>query len=328
MKQMRQFLTTLVVLWMAGCIAAYLYSQQQHIPLHLAAALLPAFLVEFAFYLVPGFPQVRASFDALGSKPFRAGLMAASAFLPYLIVIASDGAFRTPVFLALLAVILVASFWYVWIPKSLIADLLFLAVMAGLYLSKLFDQAYGHLTPHVALGILGKLMWIRLGLLAVLSLRSMEDARFSFVPSSGEWRIGVLFYLGFLPVGGALSYLVHLGQFHPQQAPWWKFILLAIGTLLAFLWVVALAEEFFFRAFLQKLLARALASETWGLIVASVLFGTAHLPFRAFPNWRLAIVAGVMGAFCGMAFLKARSVRAGMLTHALVVTTWRLFFTT
>jgi membrane protease YdiL (CAAX protease family) len=327
MKQMRQFLTTLVVVWMAGCIAAYVYSQQQHIPLTLAAAVLPAFLVEFGFYLVPGFPQVRAAFEELGSKTFRAASITVSTLLPYLIVIRWTDAFRMSSFLALLAVVLVASFWYVWLPKSMAADFLFLAVMSGVYLSKLFDQAYGHLTPHVALGILGKLMWIRLGLMAVLSLRTMEDVHFGFVPSSGDWRIGAELYVCFLPVGAALSYLLHLGRFHPQQAEWWKLILLAIGTFLAFLWVVALAEEFFFRAFLQKLLARALSSETWGLILASVLFGLAHLPFRAFPNWRLAIVAGVMGAFCGIAFLRARSVRAGMVTHALVVTTWRLFFT-
>jgi membrane protease YdiL (CAAX protease family) len=327
MKQMRQFLTTLVVLWMAGCIAAYLYSQQQHIPLALASAVLPAFLAEFAFYLVPGFPRVREAFDALGSKTFRAMLLAAGALLPYLIVIPWTGAFRLPSFLALLAVVLAASFWYVWIRKSMPADFLFLAMMSAVYLSKLFDQAYGHLTPHVALGILGKLMWIRLGLMAVLSLRSMEDVRFGFVPSAVDWRVGATFYVCFLPVGAALSYMVRLGRFHPQQVEWWKFIALAIGTFLAFLWVVALAEEFFFRAFLQKLLARAFASETWGLIVASIFFGLAHLPFRAFPNWRLAIIAGVLGAFCGAAFLKANSVRAGMVTHALVVTTWRLFFT-
>jgi hypothetical protein len=30
--------------------------------------------------------------------------------------------------------------------------------------------------------------------------------------------------------------------------------------------------------------------------------------------------------FYGIAFLKAQSVRASMVTHALVVTTWRMFF--
>jgi membrane protease YdiL (CAAX protease family) len=42
----------------------------------------------------------------------------------------------------------------------------------------------------------------------------------------------------------------------------------------------------------------------------------------------VAIIAGVLGLFCGLALIKARSVKASMVTHALVVTTWRMFFTT
>jgi membrane protease YdiL (CAAX protease family) len=92
------------------------------------------------------------------------------------------------------------------------------------------------------------------------------------------------------------------------------------------LWVVSLAEEFFFRAFLQRVIARGTHSETVGLLAAAALFGLAHLPFRKFPNWRLAIVAGALGIFCGLSLLRARSVRASMVTHALVATTWRMFF--
>ncbi len=127
--------------------------------------------------------------------------------------------------------------------------------------------------------------------------------------------------------GFALAYLLEFAHFHLPELEWWKLVLLASGTFLAFLWVVALSEEFFFRAFLQRLLVRSLRSDIGGLIVASVLFGLAHLPFRhQFPNWRFAIVAGVGGVFYGLSFLKAQSVRASMVTHALVVTTWRMFF--
>jgi membrane protease YdiL (CAAX protease family) len=221
----------------------------------------------------------------------------------------------------------VASFWYAWIRSSIPADLLFLALMAAVYLSKLFEQIYTRPAPHVALEVLGRLMWIRVGLMAVLCVRSMEDARFGFVPTSNEWRVGVRQYLFFLPVGAAIAYLLHFAHFKPPSLEWWKFALLVIGTFLAFLWVVALAEEFFFRAFLQQLLARGMRSETIGLIFASVLFGLAHLAFRPFPNWRFAIIGGIAGVFYGLAFLQARSVRASMVTHALVVTTWRMFFT-
>src|SRR5260370_1330952 len=223
MKRMRQFLTTLLVVWTAACIATYIYSQQQNIPSWIALAVLPAFLVELAFYLVIGFVAVRKAFDKLGSKPIRATVLATSAVIPYLMESTFTGTFQISSFLLLLAMASAASFWYVWIPRSMPADLLFLA------------------------------------------------------------------FLGLL-------------------------------------WVVGISEEFFFRGFLQRLLARGFHSEVLGLIVASIIFGLAHLPFRQFPNWRFAIVAGAAGIFYGLAFLKAKSVRASMVTHALLVTTWRVFF--
>jgi membrane protease YdiL (CAAX protease family) len=328
MKQMRQYLTTLSLVWIAACIAALLYSHQQHISSSVALAVVPAFLVELGFYLAPGFPVVRKKFDALGPPLLRAALLSVSAVLPYLIETSRTGSFHRTYFIELLAAILIAAFWYAWIPRGLPWDLLFLAVMAAVYLSRPFDRIYGYAAPHVALGILGQLMWIRLGLMAVLSLRPLEDARFGFVPSPEDWRVGVQHYLYFLPVGAALGYWERFARFHLPAVDWWKFPLLLLGTFAGILWVVALAEEFFFRAFLQQLLARRLRSETVGLLTASVLFGLAHLPFRKFPNWRVAIIAGVLGLFCGLALIKARSVKASMVTHALVVTTWRMFFTT
>jgi len=323
---MRQFLTTLVVVWTAASIATIVYSQQQNIPSWIAIAALPAFLIEAAFYLMPGFEAVRKAFDRLGGKPFRAALLAATAVIPYLVEAPRTGTFRLSSFVALLAVVLVASFWYAWIRPGMLADLLFLAFIAAVSLSKLFDQIYGQPAPHVQLAILGRLMWTRLGIMAVFSLRSIPDPRFGFVPARSEWRIGLLYYLLFLPVAGAIAYLLRFAKFHAPAMEWWKLALLVPGMFLAFLWVVALFEEFFFRALLQRLVAQAMGSEMAGLAVASVLFGLAHLWFRHFPNWRFAIVGGVSGVFYGLAFLKARSVRAGMVTHALVVTTWRMFF--
>src|SRR5438552_5792251 len=94
MKRMRQFLTTLLVVWTAACIATYIYSQQQNIPSWIALAVLPAFLVELGFYLVIGFGPVRKAFDDLGSKPFRAALLASSAVIPYLIETTLTGTFQ------------------------------------------------------------------------------------------------------------------------------------------------------------------------------------------------------------------------------------------
>jgi hypothetical protein len=48
---------------------------------------------------------------------------------------------------------------------------------------------------------LGHLMWIRTGILAVLLLRGADGIGFSFLPRSGDWRVGVRQYLFFAPVG-------------------------------------------------------------------------------------------------------------------------------
>jgi len=322
---MRRFLTTLGVVWTAASLATYFYSQHQNIPHAIRIAVLPAILLETAFYLMQGFEWARMEFDRLGGRPLRAALLTASAVLPCLVATSRAATFQLLWFLALLGAVLAASFWYAWIRPRLPFDLLFLVLMGGIYLSKLFDHAYGQPAPHAQFSILGKLMWIRLGIMAVLSLRGSEDVRFGFMPAAREWRVGFLHYLAFLPVGAVLAYVLGFARFHPPDMEWWKLALVLIGTFFACLWVVALAEEFFFRAFLQRLLARA-RGEMFGLITASVLFGLAHLPFRQFPNWRFAILAGAAGIFYGLAFTKAGSVRASMVAHACVFTTWRVFF--
>jgi uncharacterized protein len=103
-------------------------------------------------------------------------------------------------------------------------------------------------------------------------------------------------------------------------------VLQALGVFLGVLWFVALSEEFFFRGLLQQWLERWTGNASAALIAASVIFGSAHLGFhRIFPNWRWAIVAGILGVFLGLAWRKARSVQASMVTHALIVTVWKVF---
>ena len=59
---MRQYLATVLGIWIAACIAAYFFSQQYHIPLSLTSAIVPAFLLELAFYAMPGFEGIRQRF--------------------------------------------------------------------------------------------------------------------------------------------------------------------------------------------------------------------------------------------------------------------------
>jgi len=326
MNPMRQFLIALAGVWTCGCIAAFFYFQQQNIPRHLEVILVPALLLELSFYLVPGFPEARKLFDRIKSKFARAALLTVSAIVPYLYVSLQLHSFHFLSFLLLISVAAAACFWYAWIRPSTLIDLLFLAFMGVVFIYKIFPGIYVRPFPNLQVEVLGRLMWVRIGLMSVLSIRRLENVRFGFVPNPGEWRIGIEQFLYFIPVGVIAAYFLRVASYRPLAVAWWEFPLYVLGTFLGVLWVLALAEEFFFRGFLQQLLTRGLHSEIAALLVTSVIFGLVHLPMRHFPNWRFAAVAGLAGLFYGLAFIRARSVRACMVTHALVVTTWRIFF--
>ena len=105
----------------------------------------------------------------------------------------------------------------------------------------------------------------------------------------------------------------------PQTPPLWRIV----ATLLGAYWVVAYSEEFFFRGVLQNLLGKRLPAAA-AVGVTSILFGLVHLNYsRHFPNWRIALLAGIAGVCYGLAYRTARSVGASMVTHAVVVTLWK-----
>ncbi|MCL4851822.1 MAG: CPBP family intramembrane metalloprotease, partial [Bryobacteraceae bacterium] len=137
---------------------------------------------------------------------------------------------------------------------------------------------------------------------------------------------GILHYLYFQPVGAALIALTGFATLRSLPADPAKLALTAFASFLGFLWVVALSEEFFVRGLLQQWLSKWMNSPVAGLLIASLIFGLLHLPFRsAFPNWRFALLAATASLFYGRAFQQAGSIRASMVTHALVVLTWRVF---
>jgi membrane protease YdiL (CAAX protease family) len=214
----------------------------------------------------------------------------------------------------------------VLLPRRPAVDLVFVAVIAVAMLANPFPRLYATPVPRLPLAILGQLMLTRLAICACLSIAHMRVEGFGFWPRRKEWATGALHFLLFLPVGALLAWALKLVRSHPPASDWRLTALLTVGTFLGMLWVVALREEFFFRGLLQRWLGLWLKNEWAGLVVASILFGMVHLPFRHFPNWRFALVAAVAGLFYGRAYLAARSVRAAMVTHALVNTIWRVFF--
>jgi membrane protease YdiL (CAAX protease family) len=327
MRPLRRFQWTLAIVWAFLCAAGWMYAHQQHIPLRVAVPVIAAFLWEASFYLAPGFETVRRRLQARWKPPALAAGFAASAVIPYCAYSLPAGVFRFDSFILLAALALGAAFWYVVLPRTALADAGFLAFAAAVMLARIFPQVFASPVAGLEIAILGRLMWIRLGVAVMLLIRGAEGTGFGFLPSSREWRIGLWHALLFLPIGLPLAMALGLVRFHPPDLPAAQVVLVAAGTFLGMLWVVALSEEFFFRGLLQQWLGAWLASRRAGLLGASVLFGLAHLPFREFPNWRFALVAAVAGVFYGRAFQQAASIRASMVSHALVNTVARVLFT-
>jgi uncharacterized protein len=302
--------------WLVLTAAGLLYAQFKHIPNRAALPALAGFLVEYPFYLLPAFSDVRKRL----AGPHFPSMLAFSMLLPYLACCALYGHFAPVALLKLAALALVLAFWDRVLPANLVSDLAFLGVLAACLLSPFFDTVYPPAFPGLPIAILGRISLFHVAALVLIVQRGIPETGYGFIPSLPEWRIGALHFLYFLPLAAGIAIptkMVHL--VHP--APLWK----TIGIFLAFLWVVALFEEFIFRGALLGWLEQR-APRAAALVLTSVLFGCAHLWFRGFPNWRWAILAGILGWFCGRARNQAGSIRAGIVTHALAVAAWRGFF--
>ena len=308
--------------WALLGLGAWTYARMKGIPVWAALPVAAAFLIEFPFYLLPGFEAPRAAMAARGKLRF-ACILTASAIAPYLVYSLPTGTASPIHFIALLAIVAAVSFWYLVLPAASATDVFFLLFLAAIVLAKVFDRIYLSPIPKLSISTLGHVMLIRTAALAILTMRGNAQAEFRFLPNRREWLTGLRYFAMLLPFAGLAYWALGLVRLRPVPLN----ALQSIGTFFGILWVVALSEEFFFRGLLQQWMERWTDSAMAALVVASLLFGSAHLGFHgAFPNWRFAIVVAILGFFCGLAWKNSRSVQASMVTHALTVTLWRIFF--
>jgi len=318
---LRAFLFALIAGWIALGAAGVFYSRSKGIAPVMAAPIVAAFLLEYAFYLVPGFVGLREWLADRIPVRLLALFLTLSALAPYLLYSLPTGQFRAQSAIRLAALVLAISFWYVWQRPTPIADLTILALVVAPLIAKLFfKQIYTSPIPPVAIDVLGQLMLIRLTASVMLMLREVEGTGFGFLPTANEWRIGLKYFLFFLPVGLAVSAglrMLHI-RFSSKslaQAPFWFF---------AALWVIALFEEFLARGLFQRWITDWTGRPNLALLCASAAYGLSHLWYHhTFPNWRDAILTTVLGWFCGKAYQDAGGIRAAMVTHALAVTVYQ-----
>jgi membrane protease YdiL (CAAX protease family) len=90
----------------------------------------------------------------------------------------------------------------------------------------------------------------------------------------------------------------------------------------------ALPEEILFRAMIQNLLMIRFGRTTRTLLIASLIFGAAHLDNgpQPLPNWRYMILATLAGYAYGKVFERSRTVISSALLHCMVDWTKHFFF--
>ena len=253
-------------------------------------------------------------------RRWRSYTLFASTLIPYCLYSIPAHVFAWKQFGLLALLTAVVCFWFESGRRSPIRELLLLALMAAVYLAKTFKGIYVEPHPDLRVDVLGQFMWFRIGLVTILGPGGPKLS-LSLLPSARAFKIGALYFLGFLPIALALNAWLHFTKFQPADGYWWR----APATFLAFLFFVAFYEEIFFRGILQQRLAQWWG-EWSGLIAASTLFGFVHLWFRQFPNYNWVILTFFLGLFCGLAFTRA-GIGASIVAHALVVAVWRGFFT-
>jgi membrane protease YdiL (CAAX protease family) len=262
----------------------------------------------------------------LPSRRVQALVLWLSAIVPYLVFAWPAGTISRPAFTVVALLSALLAYWFVLFPRRPVYDFGFLVIAAAPIALRVFKRLYISPDPHLRVDILGHLAWIHTGIAALLILREWNPGAFGLWPRLREWRIGFLWFaISIVPIA-VIAIALQDARWEPLQADWWRVAGIAIGTFFAFLWVVALSEELFFRGVIERALLDVSRSKVTAVLVSAVLFGSVHLWFHQFPNWQRAIVATVLGIACGLAYAQSGSVRAPMVTHAFVIAVGRVLF--
>jgi membrane protease YdiL (CAAX protease family) len=319
---------TLAVCWVGLTIAAYTLARREHAPWIVAAAL-PAFVIESVFYVGALFASARAWFAEQFWAWTQGGILWAGALAPYLVFSLAAGTFHTRAFVMLAGLTGVLSLWFVLAPRRIAYDIGFFVIAAAPVLLRVFSRIYvapGPVTS-VRIDYLGHLMVVHVAALALLVLRRWNPGPVGPWPNWSEWRTGMLYYLFAVVPLCALALSLHAVRFAPRTGNGWFFAALAVGYFAGMFWVTVFSEELLFRGVIERALLEAGRPRWIAIALSSLLFGAVHLWLRHFPNWEWMLITTVLGLFLGWEYLLSGSIRTTMVTHTLVIVTWRMLFT-
>jgi len=215
---------------------------------------------------------------------------------------AGAGPSKRPSVLDFLAILLL------WLPLEFAAGARLVPVPARGYLH---NVAYG--------------VAILLGLLLFLGFRGFPDLRFSLPRKPRDAWLPLVGFAAAAPV--LIVAGIAIGFLPPPHLP-----TKGAGAMAAAAGVIfagtALPEEILFRSLIQNLLMLRFGQRTRVLLLASFIFGCAHLDNgpQPLPNWRYMILATIAGIAYGGVFQRASTVLSSAALHCLVDWTKHFFF--
>lgn len=166
------------------------------------------------------------------------------------------------------------------------------------------------------------LLAVNLAVLLFVCYQRIEGVGYHFRVNREIVKQGIINLLIFTPIAITIGLLTGFLTWAPRGSGL-KVLLDALGIFL----FIALPEELLFRGLIQNLLAKKLNNERTALIIASVVFGAAHLNNASYPrNIIYFFLATIAGIFYGRAYIATGALLAGAITHTLVDTIWHELF--
>ena len=318
------FVAMVVVLACVFGAIAPPYVHRYHLPLQSAAGIYSCFLLLLVLSIAPGMAVTRQWIQARLTGPRQLALLPLLWCLPYLLYAAGTRDLRSVALLRLLAVSVPLPLIYRLLPVRDLARFAWqdLAVAAWLIAALLAHQLAEIWTVPANLDFMGRLFLVCIASWSWVFLRPVPGLGYEFSLSAKILRLAAWNFLLFAVIAIPASLALHFTQWNPLHTG----VLAFCTSFLEIFLFIALLEELFFRGFLQTLISKNLRSARTGQILISCVFGLFHILHAPFPNWRYVLLATVAGWFYGSAFANSGSLMASALTHAMVDTVWRTFF--
>jgi membrane protease YdiL (CAAX protease family) len=288
-----------------------------------------AFLILMVLYLGYSIQAVVNSSRRFYDNEVHGVLLALLPLVPYVLVALPDGRADPTAFLYDLG----RMFLYVFIPSVALVNRpsnakslhpLDIIAILTIWLPIEFDllpAASAHLADSVDIPI-PLLTGVVLGLICYLVLRPLPRLGYTFRINGRDVKVAGQAFLTYMIIALPLGLVT-------------RFLVVDVAPFSTFQWILAwplgylftaLPEEMLFRGIIQQQIHDRVKNERLALVIASLIFGLAHLNNSTagypVPNWMYVIMATLAGLAYGWTWHKTGKITASAIVHATVNFVW------